>query len=154
MPVSFDISRYLTDKYFDIVWGCRSPRDPQMDPPKNQIFEWFNRVPVCFDIRRYLSDKYFDIVWGCHPPGDSPNGPPKNQIFERLNLGYQSVMISGRDGADSKQCIRMLRCVRKLCPHAAPHRIQTLLSSRCTAPRHKLCILQISTNIRKKITGR
>ena len=80
-----------------------------------------------------------------------PRRPPKNQIFERLNLGCQSVMKSDRDGADSKKCIRMLRRVRKLCPHAAPHRIQTQLSSRCTAPRHKLCILQISTNIRKKL---
>ena len=33
--VDFDISRYLTDKYFDIVWGCHAPRGhPQMDPPK------------------------------------------------------------------------------------------------------------------------
>ena len=45
-----------------------------------------------------------------------------------------------RDGADNKKCIRMLRCVRKLCPHAAPHRIQTQLSSRCTAPHRKLNI--------------
>ena len=57
----------------------------------------------------------------------------------------------GRDGADNKKCIRMLRCVRKLCPHAAPHRIQTQPSSRCTAPHRKLNILQISTNIRKKL---
>ena len=34
--VLFDISRYLTDKYFDIVWGCHIPPrgPPQMDPPK------------------------------------------------------------------------------------------------------------------------
>ena len=71
MPVFYDISRYLTDKYFDIVWGCHPPRDP----PKNQFFLWFNlRVPVFYDISRYLPDKYFDIVWGCHPPppGDCP----------------------------------------------------------------------------------
>ena len=32
----FAISRYLTDKYFDIVWGCHSSlgTPPQMDPPK------------------------------------------------------------------------------------------------------------------------
>ena len=45
-----------------------------------------------------------------------------------------------RDGADNKKCIRMLHCVRKPCPHAAPHRIQTQLSSRCTAPHRKLNI--------------
>ena len=32
----FDISRYLTDKYFDIVWGCDPPLGtPQMDPQKS-----------------------------------------------------------------------------------------------------------------------
>ena len=43
--VVFDISRYLTDNYFDIVWGCHPPRGPprepsQMGPPKKQFFEW------------------------------------------------------------------------------------------------------------------
>ena len=32
--VVFDISRYLTDKYFDIVWGCHHPRDPPNGPLK------------------------------------------------------------------------------------------------------------------------
>ena len=59
--------------------------------------------------------------------------------------------ISIRDGVDNKKYIRMLRRVRKRCPHAAPHRIQTQLSSRCTAPHHKLCILQISITIKKKL---
>ena len=38
----FDISRYLTDKYFDIVWGCNPlpPGIPPNGPPKNQFFEW------------------------------------------------------------------------------------------------------------------
>ena len=40
----------------------------------------------------------------------------------------------GGDGVDNKKCIRMLRCIRKPCPHAAPHRIQTQLSSCCIAP--------------------
>ena len=31
VPVCFDISRYLRDKYFDIVLG-HPPGDPQMDP--------------------------------------------------------------------------------------------------------------------------
>ena len=39
-----------------------------------------------------------------------------------------------RDGAENKKCIRLLRCVRKSCPHAAPHRIQTQLSLCYTAP--------------------
>ena len=40
---------------------------------------------------------------------------------------------AARDGADNKKYNRMLRCVRKPCPHAAPHRIQMQLSSRYTA---------------------
>ena len=28
VPVCFDISRYLTDKCFDIVWGCLPPNGP------------------------------------------------------------------------------------------------------------------------------
>ena len=32
--VLFDISSYLTDKYFDIVWGCQPPRGP----PQKSIF--------------------------------------------------------------------------------------------------------------------
>ena len=34
----FDISRYLTDKYFDAVWGCHPPEDPPNGPTKNQFF--------------------------------------------------------------------------------------------------------------------
>ena len=32
--VFYDISRYLTDKYFDIVWGCHPPEDFPNGPPK------------------------------------------------------------------------------------------------------------------------
>ena len=67
--------------------------------------------------------------------------------------GYTKHVTDTRDGADNKKCIRMLRHVRKPCPHAAPHRIQPQLSSRCTAPNCKLRILQISTNIKKKISS-
>ena len=42
MPVCFDISRYLTEKYFDIVWGATPPELPQMAPLKNQFFEQLN----------------------------------------------------------------------------------------------------------------
>ena len=43
VPVCYDISRYLTDKYFDIVWalwfgGATTLGTPQMNPPKNQFF--------------------------------------------------------------------------------------------------------------------
>ena len=76
--LNVDISRNLTDKYFDIVWGCHPP--PQRTPkwtPKNQFFEWLNlgcqfvlisgaaraRVPVFYNIRRYLTDKCFDSTF-------------------------------------------------------------------------------------------
>ena len=66
-----DISRYLTDKYFDIVWGV-IPRGPPKWTPKNQFFERLNLgVPVCYDIRRCLTDKYLTLLfWRFH-----------NQIF-------------------------------------------------------------------------
>ena len=62
-----------------------------------------------------------------------------NQVFG--NVVKLKHVLEIRDGADNKKCIRMLRCIRKPCPHAAPHRIQTQLSSRCTAPHRKLNIL-------------
>ena len=36
--VVFDISRYLTDKYFDIVWGCHLPGNPPKWTPQKLIF--------------------------------------------------------------------------------------------------------------------
>ena len=48
--LGFDISRYLTDNYFDLVWGCHPPGDPPNGPPKNQFFEWFNLGCQCFMI--------------------------------------------------------------------------------------------------------
>ena len=80
VPVFYDISRDLTDKYFDIVWECH-PRGPlQMDPQKSIFFTAQLRVPVFYDISRYLTGKYFDIVWGCHPPG-TPKWTPQKSIF-------------------------------------------------------------------------
>ena len=77
----YDISRYLTDKYFDIVWGCHPPSrgTPKWTPQKSIFWTAQLRVPVCFDISRYLTDKYFDRVWGCHHPEipQMANGPPK-----------------------------------------------------------------------------
>ena len=35
----FDITRYLTEKYFDIVWGFPPPRGPPNELLTNQFFE-------------------------------------------------------------------------------------------------------------------
>ena len=60
VPVLYDIRRYLTDKYFDILyWGY-----PPVTPQKSMFSTPQLGVPVCFDISRYLTNKYFDIVWG------------------------------------------------------------------------------------------
>ena len=49
--VFFDISRYLTEKYFDIVWGCHPLLgDPPTRPLKNQLFEWLKLRYQCFMI--------------------------------------------------------------------------------------------------------
>ena len=67
----FDISRYLTDKYFDIVWGATPWGPPQMDPPKINFEMARAKVPVFYDISRYLTDKYLTpLFWRFH-----------NQIF-------------------------------------------------------------------------
>ena len=43
VPVLYDISRYSTDKHFDIVWGCQPLRGP---PQKSIFFMAQLRVPV------------------------------------------------------------------------------------------------------------
>ena len=166
----FYISRYLTDKYFDIVWGCHqwriqkilvggdlkhktskirmsSPKLREIFRPKSEIqtffspkFRWspkkkkkkkkvFTKIETDFlpdslrlgrwggmhpemepnysKQRLIFRPKSLLLGWwggmhlppksatGCHPPRGPPNGPPKNQFFERLNLGCQSVLISG-----------------------------------------------------------
>ena len=35
----FDISTYLTEKYFDVVWDATPRGPPQMDPPKINFFK-------------------------------------------------------------------------------------------------------------------
>ena len=72
------------------------------------------------------------------------------QSVENQGVAKDKSDIQIRDGVDNKKCICMLRCIRKPYPHAALHRIQTQLSSRCTALHRKLYVLKISTNIRKK----
>ena len=48
--VVFAISRYLTDKYFAIVWGATPPGTPPNELPKNQFFERLNLECQCFMI--------------------------------------------------------------------------------------------------------
>ena len=50
VPVCFDIRRYLTDKYFDIVWGATPLETPPNGPPKNQFFLLLNLGCQCFMI--------------------------------------------------------------------------------------------------------
>ena len=40
--VLFDIIRYVTEKYFDIVWGYRIPLETPKLTPKYQFFERLN----------------------------------------------------------------------------------------------------------------
>ena len=80
VPVFFFISRYIGDKYFDIVWGCQPPGDSRNRPPKIKFLNGLS-LDAIFLICRCLTDKYFDIVWGCQPPGNPPNGAPQNQFF-------------------------------------------------------------------------
>ena len=88
----YDIGRYLTDKYFGIVWGCHAPRDtskwtPPNGHPQKSIYSAAQlRVPVCFDISRYLTVKYFDIVWGCQASGDYPKRTPQKSIYSTAQL--------------------------------------------------------------------
>ena len=81
MLLFFAISRYLTDKYFDIVRGAT-----QIDLSQKSIF-WMAQLRelVFYDISRYLTDKYFDILWECYPQGP-PNGPSQKSIFWMAQL--------------------------------------------------------------------
>ena len=77
----YDISRYLTDKYFDIVWGCHLLGDPPIDPPNINFFNGSAIVPVFYDISGYLTDKYFGVVWGVPPLQGPPQMYLQNLIF-------------------------------------------------------------------------
>ena len=55
----YDISRYLTGKYFDMFWGATPRGPPQTDLQKSIFSTAQARVPVFYDIRGYLTDKYF-----------------------------------------------------------------------------------------------
>ena len=91
----FDISKYLTDKYFEIVWGYQPPK---IDPPKINFLKGSTNISVDIDlflcisfyISRYLTDKYFDILRGSL---GTPNSLKIN-YFESLDLGCQFFDIS------------------------------------------------------------
>ena len=70
----FDISRYLRNKYFDVVWGYQPPRGL----PKINFEMARAGALLFFDISTFLRDKSFDIVWGITPLGTPQNGPPQN----------------------------------------------------------------------------
>ena len=91
----FAISRYFTDKYFDIVWGCHPPNGP----PKINLngSTW---VPVFYDIRRYLTDNYLDIFWGCHIPPGTPQMDPQKSIFWMAQLRVPVCYDISRDLTD------------------------------------------------------
>ena len=79
-----DISRSLTEKYFDVVWGCHPPPGtPQMDPQKSIFSTAQLRVPVLYDISRdlTLNRQIFWCSLGVLPPRDPPNGPPKRNFL-------------------------------------------------------------------------
>ena len=81
--VFFDISRYLTGKYFDVVWECQ-PRGPPNRLPNINFLN--GSTYGCFDIRRYLRDKYFYIVWGSQPPPPPPPGDSSKWTTPKINF--------------------------------------------------------------------
>ena len=85
MPVFFDNSRYLTEQYFDIVWGYSThpPGTSHMDPPKIKILNGLILGASFLDIDRYLTDKYFDIV--CWYPRRPQMVPPKINFLKGLS---------------------------------------------------------------------
>ena len=64
----FAISRYLTDKYFDIVWGCHPPGYPPNGPIKNQFFERLNLGCYFFLISADHSRRRWGGRGGGRPP--------------------------------------------------------------------------------------
>ena len=67
------------------------------------------------------------IVFGLTRPGIEPESTVSvaDALSTRPLIALSTCFIAG---GDNKKCIRMLRCVRKPCLHAAPHRIQTQLN--------------------------
>ena len=66
----YDISRDLTGKYFDIVWGATPMGTPKWTPQKSIFSVGQLGVLVFYGISRDLTVKYFDIG------GATPLGTP------------------------------------------------------------------------------
>ena len=80
LPVCFDMNRYLTYKYFDIVWRSlpSPPGTPEMGPRKITFLNGLTWVASFFLISvvsRCSRNKYFDVVWVNHLAGNLLNGP-------------------------------------------------------------------------------
>ena len=72
----FDISRYLTNKYFGMAMGYHPPKTPKIN-----FLNGLTSVASVFDISRYLTDKDFDTVWGYNPPRGSPEWTSQKITF-------------------------------------------------------------------------
>ena len=87
VPVCFDISRYLTDKYFDIAWGCHTPGDSPKWIPQNQFLLRLNLGCQCFMISaEILQTNIFTLLfWRFH-----------NQMFLNTSwfYGRKKVLLS------------------------------------------------------------
>ena len=111
------------------------------------LIDWQNILitspPLLFDVTHDDIKRTITQRTSFTLPVELTRIPCHTQAVERTIklVTTASNKVCGRDGADNKKCICMLCCIRKPCPHAAPHRIQTQLSSRCTAPHRKLNIL-------------
>ena len=117
--VFYDISRYLPDKHFDIVWGCH----PLGTPQKSIFWTVQLRAPVCLDISRYLTEKYFGIVWGCQPPGI-----PQKSNFWTAQLRVPVCIDISRDLTD-KYFGLVLGCHLPWDPPIGPPKINFLNGS-------------------------
>ena len=75
----FDICRYLTDKYFDIVWGTTPPGTPRNEPPKNHFFERLNfGFPRCLMSVGILETNILTQFGGATPPATPPKWTHQN----------------------------------------------------------------------------
>ena len=66
VPVFFlNSSRYLRDKYFDVVWGYLPPSTLQIDTPKIYFLNDSSKsTSFFFDVNAYLRNEYLDRAWG------------------------------------------------------------------------------------------
>ena len=91
VPVYFDMRRYLTEKYFDIVWGCHPPGDP----PK---LNFLNGSTWDASLFWYLQIFNRQIFWHSLgvPPPFPPGNPPKWSTFWQKVLSRISPFRENR----------------------------------------------------------